>query len=107
MGEKRFFKLLGAAGDLRLRFKIRTEKGRVVGILVQLEMNLAGCWKPVTRYDNSHDFPHRDMLDPKGTEVEKTPLKLSSLDEVLEYAEQDLTDRADWYAKRFLGMRGH
>ncbi|HAZ08598.1 MAG TPA: hypothetical protein DCZ01_08785 [Elusimicrobia bacterium] len=105
MGDKFFFKLIGAEDDLRLRFRIRTLKEKVVEFLVQLELRVDGAWKPVVRYDNAHDFAHRDVLDFKGNEIEKTPLKLGTLAEILEYAEQDLMDRADWYVERFLKRR--
>lgn len=105
MGDKFFFKPVGAEGDLRLRFRIRTSKGKVVEFMVQLEFRADGDWKPVVRYDNAHDFAHRDVLDWRGNEIEKTPLRLGTLPEILEYAEQDLMDRADWYADRFLKTR--
>lgn len=72
---------------------------------MQLEFLLDGEWKPVARYDNAHEFAHRDLLDPAGKDVEKTPLKLGSLSEVLEFAEQDLKDRTEWYIENFLEMR--
>jgi len=59
----------------------------------------------VVRYDNAHGFAHRDVLDPAGNLVEKKVLKLGTLAEVLEFAEQDLSDRFEWYAERFLKMR--
>ena len=74
-------------------------------VLIQLELRLDGEWRPVVRYDNAHDFAHRDVLDPKGNQVGKSPLKLGSLAEVLQYAEQDLIDRFEWYIERFLKMR--
>ena len=104
VGKKSFIKPIGAAGDLRLRFRIGTKKGHVVEFLVQLELQVDGEWKPVVRYDNAHDFPHRDVLDPEGNEIEKKDLNLGTLDEVLEYAEQDLLDRYEWYVERFLKM---
>ena len=72
---------------------------------MQLELLAEHNWKPVVRYDNAHDFPHRDVMDSKGNQVEKKLLKLGTLDEILEYAEQDLSDRAEWYIERFLGKR--
>ena len=105
MGEKSFFKPVGSEGRTRLRFGIGTRKGKVTDVLIQLELHLDGEWRPVVRYDNAHDFAHRDVLDPKGNQVEKTPLKLGSLAEVLQYAEQDLIDRFEWYIERFLKMR--
>lgn len=69
---------------------------------MQLELYLDGNWKPVVRYDNAHGFAHRDVLNPKGDLIEKRTLKLGSLDEVLEFAEQDLSDRFEWYVEKFL-----
>lgn len=106
MGDKFFFKPLGFGGK-RLRFRLRTRKGKVVEFLVQLEMLAGETWKPVVRYDNAHGFAHRDVLDFLGRETEKKPLKLATMEEVLEYAEQDLTDRVDWYVERFLMTRRH
>lgn len=106
MGEKSFFKLIGVCRDKRLRFRIRTQQGKVIEFLVQLELYDKDKWKPVVRYDNSHAFPHRDLLDAKGNVVEKKPLNLATLPEILEYAEQDLSDRVDWYVEKFLKMRG-
>jgi hypothetical protein len=105
VGDKSFLKAIGAAGDKRLRFRIRTRKGKVVEFLVQLELYVDGAWKPIVRYDNSHDFAHRDLIDPEGKEIEKKPLKLGTLDEILEFAEQDLNDRVEWYVEKFLKMR--
>ncbi len=102
MGDKFFFKLIGDEGNKRLRFKIRTQKGKVVELLVQLELNTNGDWKPVVRYDNAHGIAHRDVLDPKGVLREKKSLKLGTLGEVIEFAEQDLLDRAEWYIERFV-----
>ena len=106
MGEKSFFKPIGTRGDKRLRFRIGTKRGKVTEFLVQLELHVEGAWKPVVRYDNAHDFAHRDVLDPQGNQIEKKPLKLGTMDEILEFAEQDLSDRVEWYVERFLKMRG-
>ncbi|MFH1618389.1 MAG: hypothetical protein ABIG11_00635 [bacterium] len=105
MGNKFFFKPIGSNDDIRLRFEFNLRQGKVKQFLVQLELHVRGKWKPVVRYDNAHDFPHRDVLDTKGRLVEKTLLKLGTLDEIIEYAEQDLADRVDWYIERFLKTR--
>ncbi|MBI2901275.1 MAG: hypothetical protein HYY17_13915 [Planctomycetes bacterium] len=105
MGDKSFFKPIGEGGDRRLRFRIRTRLGRIVEFLVQLEVQIAGTWLPVVRYDNAHGFAHRDVLDSRGRLVEKKPLKLATLGQVLEFAEQDLLDRVDWYIERFVKGR--
>ena len=101
MGQKSFFKPLGADGLKRLRFKIITRKGKVVDFVVQLELNFKGRWYQVVRYDFAHGFPHRDILTPRGDE-EKTPLALETLEQCVQYAEQDLMDRHEWYIERFM-----
>ena len=106
MGDKSFLKSLGLAGDKRLRFHIRTQKGKIIRFSVQLELLIENRWKPVVRYDNAHDFPHRDVLDTRGNVVEKKLLNLGTLHEIIEYAEQDLADRVDWYVDRFMKSRG-
>jgi hypothetical protein len=101
MGNKHFLKSLGDGGNKRLRFNLETRKGRVVNFLVQLEFRLKNKWLPVVRYDFSHGFPHRDVLSQRGAE-DKSPLKLETLEQCVQYAEQDLSDRYEWYLDRFL-----
>lgn len=105
-GDKSFLKSIGPAGDKRLRFRIRTQKGKIIEFSVQLELLIENKWKPVVRYDNAHDFPHRDVLDMRGNILEKKLLNLATLREIVEYAEQDLVDRVDWYVDKFLRSRG-
>ena len=71
----------------------------------QLELLVESKWKPVVRYDNAHDFPHRDVLDMRGNIIEKKLLNLGTLQEIVEYAEQDLADRVDWYVAKFIKQR--
>jgi hypothetical protein len=40
-----------------------------------------------------------------GNQIEKKSLTLGTLSEVLEFAEQDLSDRFEWYVEQFLMMR--
>ncbi|MBI1883468.1 MAG: hypothetical protein HYS08_04585 [Chlamydiae bacterium] len=69
--------------------------------MVQLEVWAKDKWYPVVRYDYARGFAHRDVLSPKGEE-EKRPLTLDSLEQCVQYAEQDLTDRYEWYIEQFL-----
>ena len=101
MGEKSFFKWIGSEGIQRLRFRIVTRKGKVIDFIVQLEVFAKHKWHPVVRYDYAHGFPHRDVLSPRGDE-EKTPLLLATLEQCVQYAEQDLMDRSEWYVEQFL-----
>ncbi len=100
MGQKQFFKKLGTDGTIRLRFKIVTRNGKIIDFVVQLEVFVRHKWHPVVRYDFAHGFPHRDILSPNGNE-EKKPLILDTMEQCVQYAEQDLMDRYEWYIEQF------
>ena len=99
--KKEFTKLLGDFGTDRLRIRLRTERGRIRDVMVQYEALIDNSWAAIVRYDMSHGYPHRDVLHPNGTE-DKYPLSFPDLKTFLQYAEQDLKDRWDWYRERFL-----
>ncbi len=100
MSQKEFTKKLSAEGDDRLRVKITTRKGKVIDIIVQLESKLKDKWYPIVRYDCSHGFLHRDILNLKGEKI-KQPISIQNLKVALTYAEQDIKDRWKWYKERF------
>ena len=56
-------------GALRVRF--RTERGRVVDLVVQYEATIAEQVYPVVRFDGSHGRDHRDTLDARGDTLRK------------------------------------
>ena len=85
----------------KLRIKIKTEKGRVTDIVVQYESFLNNKWTPIVRYDCAHGFFHRDLLYPKG-EKEKQTISISALEDALNYAEQDIKDRWEFYKERYI-----
>jgi len=101
MAEKEFFKYLGTKGIDRLRMKIVTEKGIVISLLVQYETYLENQWYAIVRYDTAHGFPHRDVMHPNGDQ-EKFPLAFPDLKTALQYAEQDIKDRWQWYKERYI-----
>ena len=101
MGEKEFFKSLGTKGTDRLRMKIVTEKGVVVSLLIQYEAFIENKWYALVRYDTAHGFPQRDVMHPNGDQ-EKFPLAFPDLKTVLQYAEQDIRDRWQWYKERYI-----
>ena len=76
----------------RIRMKIRTEKGKIIDIVVQYESLLNNKWTAIVRYDCSHGFFHRDVLYPNN-EKEKQAITILSMADALNYAEQDLKDR--------------
>lgn len=85
----------------RLRLRIKTDKGEVIDIVVQYETLLNEKWTPIVRYDCAHGFFHRDLLYPKD-EKEKQTININSLDDALNYAEQDIKDRWEFYKERYL-----
>ena len=102
---KEFIKTFSVDGNDRLRIRIATEKGKVVNIMVQYEANIAGAWREIVRYDCAHGFLHRDVMLPKG-KTEKQPLSIANLNDALQYAEQDIKDRWQWYKERYIkGLR--
>ncbi|MBM4054539.1 MAG: hypothetical protein FJ264_07695 [Planctomycetes bacterium] len=100
MGEKEFTKNLSLDGDDRIRIKISTEKAIVTDVVIQYESKIRDKWYPIVRYDCSHGFFHRDLLNPKGDEVKK-PIPIQNLKDALTYAEQDIKDRWEWYKEKF------
>ena len=85
----------------RLRIKIHTDKGRILDIVVQYESFLNNKWIPIIRYDCSHGFFHRDVMRPDG-EKEKQTIQITVLQDALNYAEQDIKDRWEFYKERYL-----
>ena len=84
----------------KLRIKIKVEKGKVMDMVVQYESFLANKWTPIVRYDCAHGFFHRDALFPSG-DTEKQAINISSLEDALNYAEQDIKDRWEFYKERY------
>jgi hypothetical protein len=73
----------------------------LVDIVVQYESFINNKWYPVERYDCSHGFLHRDVMRPNG-EKEKQVISISTLKDALNYAEQDIKDRWEFYKERFI-----
>ena len=88
---------------VRKRHSHRSEKGRIIQFVVQLEVQIEDEWKPVIRYDCSHDFAHVDRYDPRGTKT-KTPLPLN-FNEALVLADEDIKDNWQKYMEDFLKRR--
>ena len=84
-----------------LRIRIWTEKGKITDIVIQYESLIRGRWSQIVRYDCSHGFFHRDVLYPGG-EKEKQSISIHSLEDGLNYAEQDIKDRWEFYRERFI-----
>jgi len=98
MSEKAYMRALGE--NARKRYYHRTEKGKVVDFVVQLEVKVQGAWKPVIRYNCAHDFAHVDRYNISG-ETLKEELYLSYA-ESLTLADEDINLNWESYKERFL-----
>ena len=98
MAETSYTLPIGA--DTRIRHYHRTQTGRVVEFVVQLEVEVRGAWKPVIRYDTAHGYAHIDRYNLRGR-TEKEQLALS-FGEVLARAERDIKQNWSVYRERFL-----
>lgn len=86
--------------DTRIRHYHRTEKGRVLKFLIQLEAEVEGSWKEVIRYDTAHGYAHIDRFNIKGRK-RKERLRLN-FNEALTRAERDIKQNWLIYRERFL-----
>lgn len=92
--------LIPYALDARKRHYRKTELGKVASFAVQLEVAFQGEWRPVVRYDCSHDLAHRDAYNPAG-EQRKEILSLPYA-EALTFADEDLDENWEKYKDIFL-----
>lgn len=98
MPEKTYTRTLGE--NARKRHYHKTEKGKVIDFVVQLEVKVQGQWKAVIRYDCTHDFAHIDRYNIRG-EKEKGEIVLP-YGEGLTLADEDINLNWEFYKDRFL-----
>ncbi len=77
-----------------LRVHILAERGRVMEFTAQYEAEIGGVVYPVVRYDTAHGYPHRDLLDAAGRNVDKFWLAGWEAGTALDHAIRDL--KAHW-----------
>jgi hypothetical protein len=82
----------------RIRVFVRAPFGRLEYYTVQYEAYIDGDWRPVVRYDPSHGYPHRDLLNADGTVADKLWFPTLSRKQALDAAAADL--KANWPAYR-------
>ncbi len=86
--------------NARKRHYHETDKGKISGFTVQLEVFVDGRWQVVIRYDSAHGFAHIDQYHLDGRKVKKElHLKLS---EALTLADEDIKENWKIYQKEFL-----
>lgn len=78
----------------------KTERGKVVDFMVQLEVAVKGEWKEVIRYDCTHSFVHIDRYNLEEKR-KKEDLELS-YEDALTLADTDINDNWEKYRQRFL-----
>ncbi|MEA3223491.1 MAG: hypothetical protein U9P49_10075 [Thermodesulfobacteriota bacterium] len=86
--------------NARKRHYHETDKGKVIGFAVQLEVLVNDQWKVVIRYDSAHEFAHIDRYYLDGKKVKKE-LQLK-LGEALTLADEDIKENWKIYQKAFL-----
>ncbi len=92
---------LDADGLEKLRIKFHTDKGKILDVVVQYESFIKHKWAAIIRYDWFYGFFHRDVLYP-NEEKEKQTINITNLKDALNYAEQDVKDRWEFYKERYL-----
>lgn len=98
MPEKTYTRTLGE--NARKRHYHKTEKGKVIDFVVQMEVKVEGQWKTVIRYDCSHNFAHMDRYNIRG-EKDKEELILP-YGESLTLGDEDINLNWEYYKERFL-----
>jgi len=101
MADKRVEYVLRVGPSDRYRHLHIKERGRIVFSRVQYETKIRDRWFPIVRYDTTHGYAHRDLLNIRG-DVEKTPLFNQDYNDALTFAENDLKSNWFYYKKRFL-----
>lgn len=86
--------------EVRLRVNFTRDRHEILSFLVQLEYFVNGKWYPVVRYDTAHQFTHRDILRPDGSQ-EKQPMPVNDYNEALTYAQKDIMANFRRYCARF------
>jgi hypothetical protein len=101
MREVSYVKPLGFSHIDLLRMRIWIEKGKITDMVVQYESFINSSWHIIIRYDCSHGFFHRDVIYPNGRK-EKKSFDMSSLEDALEFAENDINSRYEFYKDRYI-----
>jgi hypothetical protein len=97
MPEKIYTRDLGKGA--RKRHYHRTKTGKVTYFAVQLEIKIEDNWKPIIRYDCSHDFTHIDRYNIKGEKL-KEKIYLS-YEESLTLADEDININWENYKDKY------
>jgi hypothetical protein len=86
--------------NARKRHYHETDKGKVTGFSVQLEVFVNNLWQVLIRYDSAHGFAHIDQYYLDGEKIKKE-LHLK-LNEALNLADEDIKENWKVYQRAFL-----
>ncbi len=86
--------------NARKRHYHETDKGKVPGFSVQLEVFVNNLWQVLIRYDSAHGFAHIDQYNLDGKKIKKE-LHLK-LNEALNLADEDIKENWKVYQRAFL-----
>ncbi|MEW6686885.1 MAG: hypothetical protein AB1393_11885 [Candidatus Edwardsbacteria bacterium] len=88
---------------VRKRHCHKSERGKILEFVVQLEVRIDDVWYPIVRYDCAHKSTHIDYYDLSGRKS-KMELHLE-FNEALIVADDDIRENWDKYLKDFLKGR--
>ena len=84
----------------RKRHEHIVEKGREIGFVVQYEIFYEDRWVPIVRYDTSHGFAHKGLINADGSK-EKIFMGAVELSEALTLADRDINENWERYKERY------
>ncbi len=99
MDEREYFLLLPNGAIIRVRYA--KDRGRILWFTVQLEAFLNADWCPISRYDTSHGFVHRDDIKPNGDQIKSLPMSFSDNETALNFAIDDFRLNYLLYIERY------
>jgi hypothetical protein len=99
MGEKSYFIDLKGSKNCRIRVYVKTEKGIVQDLVIQLEKWENNRWSAVARYDCAHGELHIDILH-RDCSKEKRFLGENNLNQAATKAIEDLKRSWKDYLRR-------
>ena len=101
MKELSYFKYLDEGDDEIIRIRFWIDKGKLLDLVIQYESKIDDRWHSIVRFDCSHGFFNRDVLNPNGAK-EKFAIPMNNLKDAANYAEQDIKDHWNSYKERYL-----
>ena len=99
MNEREYFQYPGVL--VRIRVRYLKDRGHFLWFVVQLEIYWNDDWTPISRYDTSHGFVHRDDLQPNGEQIKTLPMVFPNYEDALNFAVRDFRVNYEFYTERY------